>query len=191
MADPSPPKPPFEPQGAVEAQLWQDLQTPAPSDGRSIVAAAIGGERRVTGDFLRWLLIEGIPGWRASVIEIRLDGLLVSGKLDLVGSKVGVFLTFLNCEFDDAVLLTDATVPGLTIRGGRIEHIHADRLAAGGAVEICAGGPARSEPIVFRGQLRLNGAKIRGNLDLRACRFAAESNDKREPTLFADRSEER
>jgi hypothetical protein len=182
-----PPKPPFPIEGRLEYQLWAQLQPQLIKHNRTIsVAAPNVADRRIRATFLRWILLEGIPGVEAPITTVMLRDALIADTLDLSGCKLTVLLSFLNCQFEAPIDLTDANIVGLKIVAGKIRQIRADRLTATGAVEIRAPHPDDHVQgmMRFERQLRLNGAKIRGNLTLRGCQFMYPGG--REPSLFAD-----
>jgi hypothetical protein len=83
----------------------------------------------------------------------------------------------MNCTFDAEININDAKIIGFDLISGSATTILADRLSAEGSVCIRA-------TII---QLRLGGAKVRGDLDLRGCQLSGESNGARESVpLFAD-----
>jgi hypothetical protein len=146
----------------------------------------------LTGQFLRWLLLEAVPGY-AAVTQVLLHGVTVITDVDLAGVQTGLQLRFVDCHFTGRIDLNDASVGGLALISGRAWRIDADRLNTTGSVEIRH--PAENEPrtgkftydaFTIGYWLRLCGAEIRGNLDMRGCVLEGlTGNDPRVP-LFAD-----
>ena len=140
------------------------------------VAAMPGRDPRVRADFLRWLLLDALPSARLAVSRLRLADATIDGLLDLQGSHLTLGLSFRCCDFGQPINLTEATIPGFELAGGRVKAIFADRLTVNGSLLIRAATGAE-EPrarIVVSGAIRLNGAKIHGNLDMEGARLGAE-----------------
>ena len=146
---------------------------------RSLAIRANDTEARVSAVFLRWFLLEAIPAAGLPITRVELWEVQAEQPLDLSGARLEFTLLLANCRLLGGLVLTDATVCGLELVGGRLLEIRADRLTASGSVLIRAptddpsyrhNQPA-SDTIVVPGQIFLSGAKIRGNLDLRGCQL--------------------
>jgi hypothetical protein len=182
----TPPPPQLQMREPLEYHLWTLLQPDILGGTRTIAATAPPGNKRIRAAFLRWFLLEAIPAAQVPITAVDLYDATITDTLDLDGCKVTVLLSFFNCDFEHTVNLNDANVIGLKFVACGLRRIRGDRLTAAGAVEIRA---ARTEDHVqgamrFEHQLRLNGAKIRGNLTLRGCQFVIPTEH--EPSIFAD-----
>jgi hypothetical protein len=178
---------PFDPLGPVEAELYAQLRTAQTEQSRSIVVTAdLPSDRSVRGAFLRWFLLEKVPATKLPLTQIELRAVTITGVLDLSGATLGVTPRFVNCTFDAEIKINDAKIIGFDFSGSATT-ILADRLSAEGSVRIGAAKGAGSKQATQIIQLRLCGAKVRGDLDLRACQLSGESNGTRESVaLFAD-----
>jgi hypothetical protein len=180
--------PPFDPLGPVEAELYAQLRTAQTSPSRSIVVTAdLPSDRSVRSAFLRWFLLEALPATKLPLTQVELRDVTITGVLDLGGTTLRVTPRFVNCTFDAEIKLNDAKIIGFDLISGRATTILADRLSAKGSMRICATRDAESKQATQIIQLRLCGAKVRGNLDLRGCQLSGESNGAGESvSLFAD-----
>jgi hypothetical protein len=140
------------------------------------IIAAPGAHRRIRATFLRWLLLEAIPRTRLPIARLQLEGATIDGRLDLRSCTLLIRPSFHNCSFNLPIDLTEATVPGLEIIGGQVQAMRADRLTVLGSLLICAAAetPPLHSRIVIAGAVRLNGATVRGNLDMEGADLGAE-----------------
>jgi hypothetical protein len=182
---------PFSGLRPVEDRLWRAVVRAGGTLERAVeVDAADATAKSVRGDFLAWLLAEGAAKAAPLLVRLTLMGAGVDGPFDLRGLRLTLTPRFVGCALPN-VELCDATIVGFEMLAGTASTVDADRLSTNGALTIRAtvdhdqvpkayGG----EPVIQR-QLRLNGATIRGNLDLRGCLIHGE-----EPSdgiaLFAD-----
>jgi hypothetical protein len=178
----------FDPLGRVEAALYAQLRTAQTSQSRSIVVTAdLPSDRSVRSAFLRWFLLEALPATKLPLTQVELRDVTITGVLDLSGTTLRVTPRFVNCTFDAEINLNDAKIIGFDLISGRATIILADRLSAEGSMRICAAKDTESKQTTQIIQLRLCGANVRGNLDLRGCQLSGESNGTRESVpLFAD-----
>src|SRR5262249_49421096 len=89
-----------------------------------------------------------------------------------------------NCAFDYGIDLSDARTIGIDLISGTAATIRADRLTAEGSVRITKNSEPKMQSPRIR-QLRLCGAKVRGNLNLRGCQLGDQDSDG-EAALLAD-----
>ena len=153
--------------GAVEATARYELD-------KVSVCATPASYAIVRGRFLRWLLLEAIP---ASITELELHKAVIQGELDLCGNRIKLRLGFRQCRFDAAIDVTGATIAGLAFVGGSIPRVLGDRLIVAGSLLISSD-VARHAEINVRGAIRLNGAKIGGNLDCTGAQVGGELADR-------------
>ena len=192
MSDGTPNTEPFEPLKPLEASLCEALQNASGSETRKIsVSAPVGPSGQMRASFLRWFLLEAIPHAPFRIGGFELRTAEIEGALDLSGTEFKTSARFVSCNFRDRILLSDASVIALDLIGGEALGILADRISVSGTLAIRAVRPTDKLDLctqtpgsfVVWNQIRLNGAKIRGNLDLRGCVLSAR--DKSIP-LFAD-----
>lgn len=135
---------------AVEHALWEGYATGAwvehadrePVRGALISALLLGLRERQPGH----------------VPAVRLRGCRITGKIDVAGGAAGCALELADCDLDEAPDFSFATVPALRIRASRLPGLHGLGLRCDGRVNL-------SDSTVA-GPLRLQGAHLRGGLDL-------------------------
>jgi len=178
----------FDPLGSVEAELYRQLRAASTSQSRNIVVTAdLSSDRSVNSAFLRWFLLEAMPASGLPISSVELQNAAITGAFNLSGSTLGVITRFVNCTFDAEINLNDAKVIGIDFISGSATTILADRLSAEGSIRICPLKDEESKQGPKIVQLRLCGANIRGNLDLRGCQLSGEPDKTRESVpLFAD-----
>ena len=180
---------PFDRPTLLELHIYHQLRgaRPGPRGVFSVEAHPFSSD--VSGGFLRWLLLEAIPELEGKVSLVELRRINVTDAIDLEGAKLTVQIRFVQCHFRGKLNLNDASVIGLFFISGSALQIDADRLNASGSLEIRKS--VAPEPntggFKIQSRLRLCGAEIRGNLDLRGCRIVGETphGEERIP-LFAD-----
>jgi hypothetical protein len=180
---------PFSQPTLMEQHIDARLRA-APRDGRGMFSVDAGGlSPEISGEFLRWLLLEAIPELDGKVSLVELKRITVTSVVDLEGAKLAAQVRFVACHFREKFNLNDASVIGLFFISGRARQIEADRLNASGSLEIRKSVTPEEDTGGFEidYRLRLCGADIRGNLDLRGCRMHGErrAGEDRIP-LFAD-----
>jgi hypothetical protein len=146
--------------------------------------------------FLRAFLLERIPKSKLPVGRFILNGatiLDVDDPLDLSGIELKYLVRFTNCRFLGGIDLSDSKIIGFDLISGETSEIFADRLNAEGSLLVRAPVPdergplaePRGGPFLVSRRIRLCGAKIHGNLDLRGCWLSGQGDQERIP-LFAD-----
>lgn len=194
MAD-AVPLSPLPPDGDLEQEIARALGAITP-DQRDIVIVAKEGQS-VRSSYLRWLLLRGIPASGGVLTRFELRHATVTGDFDLRAAHIGIVLRFVYCCFPDTIYFTDAKLIGADFVACTIESISGDRLSAAGSLRLLApkfvdlGGlaPDRASRLVGTRikQIRLCGAHIHGNLDLRGSILGGEIKDtKVTRPLFAD-----
>jgi hypothetical protein len=187
----------MSPQGRVEGQMDALLTAARQAPTQHItIDASPEPDPKVRSDYLRWFLLEGIPSVGRPISLFEMRGATVVGPLHLRGTELKILTRFVKCNFHGIVDLCDAKIVGLDIIAGCLEGVLGDRLTALGSLiirsdvaETCDPFAAAASEATIRinTQIRLCGAKIRGNLDLRGCAIRgmddAQSNT---IALFAD-----
>jgi hypothetical protein len=125
---------------------------------------------------VRWLALQAVPDFDANCGRATFWHATLAETLDLGGTSLKLTLCFAACRLH-GVALSDASVPGFEVIGGRLRHFHADRLTARGSVLLRGAYPAGTyaqplpddtpDHLAIPAGILLNGAKLRGNLDLR------------------------
>ncbi len=171
------------------------LSQAAPETREIVVTGPAGGT--VRSDYLRWFLLRAIPSAGAAISRFELHNTTITDSLDLRGATVGLLLRFVNCVVAKTLQLSDAKVIGIDFVGGKIEAIAGDRVTVDGSLRLLApkfvsqtaqSVSADQKRIGTRiKQIRLCGATIHGNLDLRGSVLGGEVQGKRVTRpLFAD-----
>jgi hypothetical protein len=182
----APVSPVFEPTSPLETSAYKQLSDASDKPDRRVRISA-QADRTIRGDFLRWLLVEAVPSAALPIARVDIEGASIVGPLDLDGLNVPYLLRFVACDFGAEVRLSDATIVGLDMIGGTAKSIIADRILAKGSMRLQAPRSSGSHQGPKLSQLRLCGAEIRGNLDMRGCSLEgiADAKGARLP-LFAD-----
>jgi hypothetical protein len=157
-----------------------------------IAAATVTG-REMRAVFLRAFLLERIPNSKVPIGRFVLDGAVVQDRLDLCGVELKFLVRFTNCRFLGGIDLSDSKIVGFDLISGEASEIFADRLNATGSLLVRAPMPQdpaappepSGGPVLVSGCIRLCGATIKGNLDLRGSSLTAPHDPERVP-LFAD-----
>jgi hypothetical protein len=162
--------PAFDRPSALEAKLFDELENVANNAARRIrIVPEQGTDSTIRGAFLRWFLLEALASNVASVAHIEIERATFTGALNLEARTVNVLLRFIECTFDQMIEMSDATIVGFDMVGGSATEIVGDRLTVKGSMRL----RAERKPIQRNGphltMLRLCGADIRGNLDMRGC----------------------
>ena len=152
----------------LEARLFFALKTLRFKTERAIfISSDASMDGTIRSTFLRWYILEAIPSSGLPVTELQIKGALFDEAINLEAARIEILLQFIECTFKGTIELSDAVIAGLDILGGTARTIMADRLTVKGSVRL------RSErhPVPIAGpqiaMVRLCGAEVRGNLDLR------------------------
>jgi hypothetical protein len=136
---------------------------------------AWGAARTVRAEVLADLLTGTPYAGTGRPRAIKLRGARITSFFDLEGATLACPLTLQDCYFDEPVNLNDATAPAIRLPGCHLPALTADRLRTTANLELNHGFAAR-------GEIRLTGAHIGGNLDLSGATLA----DRGGYALFAD-----
>jgi hypothetical protein len=174
MPDPAIPSRPLE----IQLIRAVDAIREEPARGVDLTAA---GDLTISAAFLRWFLVERVPEAGVSVPRVTLRGAEVQGLLDLSGVDLVTTPCFAACTLNDGIDLTDARIHDFEVIRGRVGTLRADRVTATGTFLLrvplqdpsYAYAQPADGPMEVPGEIRLCGAKIRGNLDLRGTRLGA------------------
>ncbi len=127
-------------------------------------ADAWGAERRLRAEIIAWLCTDRQAVQLISHRGIRLAGARVVGKLDISYARISFPLWLDNSSFTDAIWLTAAHLPELSLEGTHTPGVQGDRLEIKGSLFLRWG--FRSE-----GTVRLHVASIGGDLDCKSSEF--------------------
>jgi hypothetical protein len=119
-------------------------------------------ERTIRAAFIRYLLLEGSRELRARGTRIhekglRVRGAVIDGVLDLESAVVPHDLRLENCRFREPPVFDSAQIEGLYLNGSVLPGLR--------GIWMVARGPVSLDGVEVTGEVRLVGAKIRGQLD--------------------------
>ncbi|MGO8867403.1 MAG: hypothetical protein ACLQME_12970 [Alphaproteobacteria bacterium] len=196
MAEDEPATTPFEPLSPLEKKMCAALRAASADKRRSIlVVPTHDSEKSLNACFLRWYLLEAIPALKLPIVYFELHHAVIADVLDLSGTKSEILPRFANCRFEGTIDLSDAEIAGFEMIAGEAVEILADRVTTKGSFRISAPerssgnatSPPAGHPPVITGKIRLCGANISGNLDLRGCQLRSKDGSKQAAIqLFAD-----
>jgi hypothetical protein len=168
----------FQPLSPMETNLHAELtRLPGAAERIIRVSASPGGNAAMRGSFLRWFLLEAIPSADLSITRVEIEGAAIEQTLDLEGATLKLLLRFITCTFSEKIKLADAVIIGFEMIGGSAGEIAADRVTVKGSLKLTERYAPNPVPGPRLAQLRLCGAEIRGNLDMRGCTLQAIRND--------------
>ena len=93
---------------------------------------------------------------------LRVGGVWIDGGLDFEGCKVLAWLELVSCTIGGTLVLTDAEIRGLNLRGTQVSKIEAERLHSEGIVAL-------NKTTRVNGIINLKGARIDGDLNCFGC----------------------
>ena len=130
-------------------------------------ADAWGNERTVRADVIRWLCTDGLARRRIDPHGVLAKGIKVAGRLDLSFTSVPFPLGLFRSVLPEGINFCSAEIRAVNLNGSSSGPIGADGLTVHGSLFLRDGFHAR-------GEVRLLGAKIGGNLE---CNGGAFEND--------------
>lgn len=117
-----------------------------------------GAHRTVRAEVLRWLCVERAAAALSHPRGVQLQDARVEGRLDCEGTSITRMIWLTSCAIADGVELRDARVRTLFLPGCHVGGISADRVDVRGSMLL-------RERFSAKGEVRLRGAKIGGNLE--------------------------
>ncbi len=137
-----------------------------------------GEERTIRADVIRWVCADKEASGLVDPIGIHVQCAKIEGGLDLNFLTVRFPIGLFRCSIGAGIQLLDARTRSLNFNGSHTTSIGADRLHADGGIFL-------REGFIAKGEVRLVGAKITGNLDCLNGKFENENGK----ALSADRAE--
>ncbi|MBO0514581.1 oxidoreductase [Streptomyces beijiangensis] len=124
--------------------MWQafrngstyDLRTRDPSVDDPMSGHAWAPERTVRARVVALLLLSGPPALAGRVAALKLDGVQISGTLDLSGGTVTPYVELNNCRFENEVLLPECRFATVRMVGCAIPRLEAARLHTEGDLHL-------------------------------------------------------
>jgi sRNA-binding regulator protein Hfq len=123
-----------------------------------IRAAEWGEERTLQADQITWLCTDPNASALLSPRGLQIEGAKIEGQLDLQFTTINMPLYFANCFFSEPVLLKQAKLLGLSLKGTHVVSIDASYLEVEGDILLDEGFKAE-------GEVHLLGTTIGGDLD--------------------------
>jgi hypothetical protein len=136
---------------------WLDLRPGTAGDGNTAVSAA-SGDRVIRADVIAALLLGACEPVAGRYPAIRLRGVTVTGKLDLMGAAITCALVCEYCSFDEPIRFVEATTKTVRIVDSQLPGFNGARMRTDGIVNL--------HHSVVATVLRLDGARISGELCL-------------------------
>jgi len=134
---------------------WVDLGGDGPGEPRVIRAEVISA-----------LLLGAVAAEPGSAGGVRLRGARVTGRLDLLGGTVAWPLVCEDCRFEEELGLVDSSLRTVRIVGSELPAFDGTRLRLDGILDLTGSTVA--------GYVRLEHAKMTGQLRMRAARVGAD-----------------
>jgi hypothetical protein len=169
----------FKEMTSLERSLYDKLKTSShETDWQIRVTGDQNGDATIRGAFLRWFLLKAIPSARLPILQVEIEGVTFEGIINLEATTLDLLLRFIACEFKQQIDLSDAVLIGFELLGGSGQKIIADRLTVRGSLRIRVQPGPNPVNAPRLAMLRLCGAEIRGNLDMRGCLLGEEQQEK-------------
>lgn len=128
----------------AEWGMWQafrngsthDLRTSHPQRNDPSGPYAWGPERSVRARVVALLLLDGPPAQPGRVAALKLNGVHITGTLDLAGGNIEPYVELKNCRFEREVLLPEAQFTTLRLVGCALPRLEAARLRTEGDLHL-------------------------------------------------------
>ncbi|MFD0687444.1 hypothetical protein [Actinomadura fibrosa] len=158
--------------GTAERQLLHAAATGTPVDLRigdaqhdaPAHATAWGAERTVRAGVLIDLLTGQHTPEGGRLRAVKLRGARIVGELDLEEAELACPLVLADCHIEQPVNLRGATSPAIRLPGCHLPRLAADQLRTTGDLNL--------DGLTAEGPIALAGARIGGNLSLKAAHLA-------------------
>ncbi|MBI0299670.1 oxidoreductase [Streptomyces sp. PRKS01-29] len=128
----------------AEWGMWQafrngsthDLRTSHPQRNDPSGPYAWGPERSVRARVVALLLLDGPPAQPGRVSALKLNGVHITGTLDLAGGNIEPYVELKNCRFEREVLVPEAQFTTLRLVGCSLPRLEAARLRTEGDLHL-------------------------------------------------------
>lgn len=144
---------------------WVDLRAGGAAADDLAAAASWGTGRAIRAEVIRALLLGAQDGERGAAPAVRLRGVRVTGRVDLMGATAACPLVCEYCSFDEEPRFVEAATKTVRIVRSRLPGLNGTRMRLDGIMDL--------EASQFSGLLRLDQAKITGQLAVRAATITA------------------
>ena len=140
----------------LESGLETDLGPGVPPSDSPSGLLDWGSGRLIRATLLRWIISECDNNSVDLSNGLQISGALISGQLDLSHMRLLHPLLLFRCAIPHGIELVRTSVPGMYLDLSYLGKVSADGLECGGDLHLRA--------VTIRGELRLLGSKIGGNL---------------------------
>ncbi len=123
-----------------------------------------GEERNLRAEVIFALLVEGRADWPVHPQGVHVIGANIVGSLDLSGAELAAPVYLIGCRLAAPLDLRDCRAKSVTLSGSHVAGIDAEGLAVAGNLHLRAGFTAK-------GEVRIVGARVGGDLSCRSARF--------------------
>ncbi|MGW2812932.1 oxidoreductase [Streptomyces sp. NPDC001415] len=128
----------------AELGMWQafrngstyDLRTRNPVRDDPFAARPWGPERSVRARVVALLLLSGPPALPGRVAALKLNGVQITGTLNLSGGMITPYVELNNCRFENELLLPEAHFTTVRMVSCSIPRIEAARLTTEGDLHL-------------------------------------------------------
>ncbi|MEU1780529.1 oxidoreductase [Streptomyces abikoensis] len=128
----------------AERDMWEafrkgatlDLRGPRPELNDPSGQHPWGPERTVRARVVARLLLSGPPPHPGRVAALKLNGVRITGTLDLSGGTVTPYVELHNCRFEQQLLLPESTFSTLRLVGCAIPRVEAARIRTEGDLHL-------------------------------------------------------
>ncbi len=128
----------------TERDMWEAFRTGTTLDRRSSQPGrndpsgpdTWGADRSVRARVVALLLLSGPPPRPGRVAALKLNGIRITGTLDLSGGTVTPYVELHNCRFEQQLLLPESTFSTLRLVGCAIPRVEAARIRTDGDLHL-------------------------------------------------------
>ncbi|MQS11809.1 oxidoreductase [Streptomyces kaniharaensis] len=128
----------------TERELWEAFRQGDVFDRRSrdsdeddpFGSAVWGTERTVRAEVLARLLLAGPDAAPGRVSSLRMNGVNVTGALNLAGGRINQYVELYGCRFEHKILISEAEASTLRFVDCLIPRLEASRLATTGDLHL-------------------------------------------------------
>ncbi|WP_165966952.1 hypothetical protein [Actinomadura sp. 7K507] len=142
---------------------WVDLRTGDPEKDDVANAPHWDDDRAIRAEVIAALLLGAVPPDPGRRPGVRLRGVRIRGRLDLMGAEVPFALVCEDCHFDEPVRLVEATARTVRLVRSSLDSLNAARLGMDGILNLHLS--------TVRAGVRLDRAKVSGEVSLRGARI--------------------
>jgi len=118
----------------------------------------------LSANLVRTLLTRNNPAGSVTPAGVLVVGARITGAIELARATIEFPIAFVNCHFDQDLVLRGATARSIFLGGSDVPGIDASSLHVHGDVQLCDGfrarGPVRFDRAIVDGNLSLNGAQL-------------------------------